>query len=142
MIAEWKSKQHWSRIVCKFKKWKHDHPFVNCIINLVNNAIFSNVFQKRMAVTEVFNLVNKKKRLKVEPFILKYHSRLLLISSMVIACTLFACQNKYGAIHCSTDGTGASVEELNKLCIARVYNASQHKRQTICGKSYFPGILS
>ena len=80
-----------------------------------------------MAASDLIGLFQKKKRLRVEPILLKYHSRLLFMVTMAIVVFLYAKDQQNGLVSCSVRGGDTNVQELNQHCVnGRLFYRSRH----------------
>ena len=75
-----------------------------------------------MAAQEIINMVQKKKRMKNEPFMLKMHGRLIFMTCMVICTLLYLKERSHGLIACSPKNSEHDIQELNNFCLNRVYS--------------------
>ena len=74
------------------------------------------------AAESVIQMIQKKKRLKNEPFMLKMHGRVIFMTSMVVCTLLYVKERTHGFISCSPNKSNIDIQQFNNLCLNRIYN--------------------
>ena len=77
------------------------------------------------SASEILQFAQRKKKLKIESFIVKYHL-VIMLASLTAFSVIFTREKTTGAIDCSIKRADMSPKEFNSYCInGRIYHITR-----------------